>query len=94
MSLESAIRAQALTLGFDACRFASAETDPQWGERLRAWLDMGAQGDMDWMAATAERRDAPQALWPEAQSVVMLGLNYGPAADPLAALQRREAGAI
>lgn len=94
MTLESAIRAQALALGFDACRFASAEADPQWGERLRAWLDTGAQGDMDWMAETAERRASPQGLWPETQSVVMLGLNYGPADDPLAALARREAGAI
>jgi epoxyqueuosine reductase len=94
MTLESAIHAQALSLGFDACHFASAQADPKWGERLRAWLAMGAQGDMDWMAETADRRAAPQALWPEAKSVVMLGLNYGPAADPLAVLARREAGAI
>jgi epoxyqueuosine reductase len=94
MTLDSAIRARALALGFDACRFAAARADPLWGERLRAWLATGAQGDMGWMAETAERRASPQALWPEAQSVVMLGLNYGPAEDPLAALAQREAGAI
>ncbi len=94
MTLEQAIRARALALGFDACRFASAEARPEWGERLRQWLESGAHGDMVWMAETADRRAAPQALWPEAKSVVALGMNYGPAGDPLAALARPEAGAI
>jgi epoxyqueuosine reductase len=94
MTLKSAIHEKALTLGFDACRFAAAQVDPAWGERLRAWLETGAHGGMDWMAETADRRAAPQALWPAAKSVIMLGVNYGPAADPLEALGRREAGAI
>ena len=83
MSLESTIRDHARSLGFDACRFTTADAAPELAERLRAWLDMGAHGDMGWMAETADRRVAPTALWPEARSVVMLGLNYGPAADPL-----------
>ncbi len=94
MSLESAIRGHALSLGFDACRFTTADAAPGQSERLRAWLDMGAHGDMSWMAETADRRAAPKSLWSEARSVVMLGLNYGPAADPLAALDRKDAGAI
>jgi epoxyqueuosine reductase len=49
---------------------------------------------MDWMAATAERRADPKTLWPEARSVVVLGLNYGPADDPLAALGARDRGTI
>jgi epoxyqueuosine reductase len=94
MTLEAAIRAEALKQGFDACRFASAEADPAWGERLRAWLALGAQGDMDWMAETADRRAAPKALWPDAKCVVMLGVNYGPSLDPLEALAQREKAAI
>ena len=35
--------------------------------------------EMDWMAAKAARAD-PQALWPQARSIVMLGLNYQPLA--------------
>ncbi len=58
------------------------------------WLAEGAHGDMDWMAETAERRASPKALWPEAKSVVMLGVNYGPAGDPLAALADPTRGAI
>ena len=35
---------------------------------------------MAWLAETAERRADPRALWPEVRSIVMLGMNYGPAA--------------
>ncbi len=49
---------------------------------------------MIWMAETVERRTDPRKLMAEARSIVMLGLNYGPEADPLAALARPETGAI
>jgi epoxyqueuosine reductase len=44
---------------------------------------------MAWLAANADRRADPRVLWPAAHSVLMLGLNYGPADDPLAVLQDR-----
>ncbi len=49
---------------------------------------------MDWLAANAERRADPQVLWPQARSIVMLGLNYGPDDDPLAILKDRTRGGI
>ena len=49
---------------------------------------------MGWMAETFARRADPKILWPEARSVVMLALNYGPRVDPLAAPKRRDCGAI
>ena len=49
---------------------------------------------MTWMAETLERRINPRALMHEGKSVIVLGLNYGPDADPLAVLERRNAGAI
>ena len=49
---------------------------------------------MDWLATTAARRGDPQVLWPDARSVIMLGLNYGPDDDPLAVLKQRERGGI
>jgi epoxyqueuosine reductase len=75
-------------------RVAAAAAAPQARERLDAWLAEGHHGSMEWMAATAERRADPKMLWPEAKSVVVLGMNYGPAADPLAALEARDRGAI
>lgn len=49
---------------------------------------------MEWMAETAERRADPKALWPEVRSVILLGLNYGPAENPLAELARTDRGYI
>jgi len=49
---------------------------------------------MAWMATTAERRGDPRALWPQVRSIIMLGVNYAPQADPLAILGAREHGAI
>lgn len=93
-TLEDAIRAKAHALGFDACRLARADAAPKAGARLAQWLEQGAHGDMDWMAETHERRASPRGLWPQAQSLVMLGVNYGPAGDPLAALAQPGCGAI
>ncbi len=49
---------------------------------------------MEWLERTKDRRSDPNILWPEAKSVVVLGLNYGPDQNPLAILQQRERGAI
>jgi epoxyqueuosine reductase len=46
------------------------------------------------MAETQERRSDPRTLWPEVRSIVMLGMNYGPDENPLAALDDKSAGAI
>jgi epoxyqueuosine reductase len=66
----------------------------QAGTRLAAFVAEGGHGDMEWLAATAARRRDPRALWPEVRAIVMLGVNYGPHEDPLAALAQRETGAI
>ncbi len=49
---------------------------------------------MTWMAETFERRADLRKLMRDAMSVIMLGLNYGPETDPLAALSRPETGTI
>lgn len=55
---------------------------------------MGAHGDMGWLQETRERRARPRALWPQVNSIIMLGVNYGPHEDPLAILNARSCGAI
>ncbi len=49
---------------------------------------------MGWMADRLERRADPRTLMPGAKSLVMVGVNYGPARDPLSTLALKSAGAI
>ena len=75
---------KARALGFAAVGFAPATDDPLRARRLREWLAEGRHGEMEWMETRAEMRRGPQSLWPEARSVIALGMSYAPAADPLA----------
>jgi len=68
--------------GFEIAGIADPAAVPEAGARLRAWVASGAQGDMAWMAETLDRRADPATLWPDIRSVIMLGLNYGPAEPP------------
>ena len=89
-----AIREYALALGFDAVGFAPAASRLEVRSNLRAFLAEGRYGDMGWLAAHEERRSSPDALWPEAQTVIALAMSYGPATDPLDLLPKRERGTI
>jgi epoxyqueuosine reductase len=91
---KSAIREQALALGFDAVGFAAASLGVDARAHLSEYLARGYQGDMGWLAARAGERAEPCTLWAEAKTVVVLGLNYGPSEDPLAVLGEPERGAI
>jgi epoxyqueuosine reductase len=77
------LKAEAEALGFVAFGIARADAAPESAGRLREWLDSGAHGDMIWMEERAEQRGSPAALWPEVRSVVMLGMSYAPAEDPM-----------
>jgi epoxyqueuosine reductase len=55
---------------------------PHAPAQLAQWLASGAHGDMLWMEETAERRASPAALWPQARSVIVLAMNYGPEVSP------------
>jgi epoxyqueuosine reductase len=83
-SLKERIRAEAENLGFVACGFARADAVPEAGERLKEWIAAGRHGSMGWMEERAGQRAHPQALWPEAKSVIALAMSYAPASDPRA----------
>ncbi len=95
-ALKAAFVKAARDHGFDVVGVTRPDAIPQAAERLHQFLAEGAHGDMEWMATTAARRGDPHTLWPQARSVIMLGLNYGPDAhdDPLAILKHRDRGAI
>jgi epoxyqueuosine reductase len=90
----SLIRDRALALGFDAIGFCRAELGPEARQRLADFLAAGQHGEMDWLARRSEQRAQPRALWPDARSVIALGLSYAPEDDPLASLTQHDRGTI
>src|SRR3990167_3548305 len=92
--LEPRLKAKAIELGFSVCGICDADAAPLAGERLRAWLTEGCHGDMIWIAERAEQRASPAALWPEVRSVIMLGMSYAPAGDPMALAGTADRGRI
>jgi epoxyqueuosine reductase len=92
--IREAIRDRALASGFDAVGFAEAHLDAEARAGLGEFIARGYHGDMGWLAGTAARRGDPKALWPEARTVVVLGVNYGPEDDPLAFAQRADRGVV
>ena len=92
--LREFIEAEAKALGFDAVAVTRPDAIAEAGPRLGAFVEAGRHGTMEWMAETLQRRAHPNALWPEARSVIMLAMNYGPDENPLALLDRRDRAAI
>jgi len=88
------LKKKAEELGFSACAICDAGAAPQAGERLRVWLAEGLHGDMLWMEDRAEQRASPVALWPDVQSVIMLGMSYAPSRDPMALADVKDHGRI
>lgn len=96
IELELADRARGLAreAGFDAVHIARADAAWQAGDRLRAFVEAGHHGTMGWMEDTLDRRVHPTAMWPQARSAVVVGLNYGPAHDPLEDLKHTDRAVI
>jgi epoxyqueuosine reductase len=93
-TIKAKLQEAARQRGFDAVGITRPDLIPQAKQYFERFIAEGQHGDMEWLANTTERRTDPQVLWPEARSVIMLGLNYGPDDDPLRILQHRERGAI
>ena len=86
--------ARALAEGFSKVGICAPDAVPQTAQRLRAFLDAGHHGQMQWMADREAWRGSASALWPQARSVIMLAEVYTPETDPLAVLDQRDRAAV
>ena len=82
--LRAGLEEQARLHGFASIGFAAPDDNAQRSERLEEWLGEGYHGTMEWMETHKDVRSSPNAMWPEARSVIALGMSYAPAHDPLA----------
>ena len=93
-ALAALVTERAHALGFEAIGFAPASLGEAARAGLARFLAEGRHGTMAWMEGRAAERGDPRALWPDAVTVIALGLSYAPAGDPLEVLGRPDRGAI
>jgi epoxyqueuosine reductase len=70
------IRRRALEIGFDDCRFTSAEP-PDSAAQFRRWLENRFHGEMAYLERNAAKRVDPQKVLPGTKSIILLAASYG-----------------
>ena len=88
------ITARAKALGFDEIGFSQASLSQDTKDNLQKYLAAGHHGSMGWMESRASEREDPNTLWPEALTVLSLGVSYAPEENPLANLSEKSIGNI
>ena len=78
VDLKAALAHEARALGFDCVGVTDPQSIASAGKHFREFLEAGAHGDMDWLAASPERRADPRVLWPDVRSIIMLVMAYTP----------------
>src|SRR5271154_5870120 len=73
--MKAAIRQRALELGFDDCRFTSADAPASAGQ-FQNWLAENKNGEMAWLERNASKRIDPQKVLAGAKSVIALAARY------------------
>lgn len=92
--LKEKLVAEARDIGFELARVCRPWDVPQVPDRLGVFLSEGRHGTMSWMEERVHWRGAPQVLWPDAKSVIMLGESYTPDHDPLDVLNMPDRAGI
>jgi epoxyqueuosine reductase len=73
--MKEKIRQRALKLGFDDCRFTSADV-PTSAEQFQNWLAGKQHGEMSWLERNAPKRTNPQKVLSGAKSIIALATSY------------------
>lgn len=70
------------------------DATPHTADRLSEFVALGRHGQMGWMAERMGWRGSAAALWPQANSVIMLAELYTPKGNPLDVLAQKDRAAI
>lgn len=73
--MKEQIRQRALELGFDDCRFASADA-PGAVKEFQDWVAQKKYGEMSWIEKNADKRVAPGKVLPGAKTAICLAASY------------------
>ncbi len=93
--MKTAIRHRALELGFDDCRFTTAEP-PRHASEFQQWLAEKKHGEMGYLERNAAKRLKPDRVLPGARAVISLAASYHGADRPIprSALRAPHAGIV
>ncbi len=69
--------------GFDVVEFTGVDMAERDKNALFEMIGENRHGQMQWMDDRINWRKSPISLWGDVKSVIILGMNYGPAIDPL-----------
>ena len=76
LELTKNIKNKAYELGFEKIGIAKPDFFSKDSERLNKWLSLGYHGKMEWMKKRVDERENIYNYFPEARSIISLGLNY------------------
>lgn len=78
-AVAESIKAEAISLGFDACGIAQAEAVPlEIYAGVEAWIASGHHGTMSYMERNAKLRQDPRLLVEGCRSIIVVALGYYP----------------
>ncbi|MEI7807700.1 MAG: tRNA epoxyqueuosine(34) reductase QueG [Verrucomicrobiota bacterium] len=73
--MKEPLRLLARELGFDDCRFTTAEP-PASAPQFQKWLAENQHGEMAWLERGTEKRSEPQKVLAGAKSIIVLAVSY------------------
>lgn len=79
-ALSRKVKQKALDLGFDLVGITVVGPSPDY-DRYRRWLEAGYAGEMDYLVRHVEAKADSRQLLPEANSLILVGLNYAQPVD-------------
>ena len=76
MNFSESIKKKAIELGFQKVGIAKAEGLSNHKENLEEWIATGSHASMDWIVNRKEERGNIHNYFPEAKSIISVGMNY------------------
>ena len=77
------ITKKAREIGFDLVGFSRPEINSFAIENYKTFLKKNYNGQMKWLEKHFEKKTNPKKLWNKTQTILVLGINYGPKNNPL-----------
>ncbi|MFQ6678091.1 MAG: tRNA epoxyqueuosine(34) reductase QueG [Fidelibacterota bacterium] len=74
--LSTALKTQALKLGFQKVGITPAVSTPKEETNLKEWIDQNHHGTMGWIEKRKEERGNIFKYFPDAKSIISVGMNY------------------